>query len=144
VNALDIQAGKKKPSLNKDLAALMAKANPKQSISVAALGKSLSGGIPLGDKVDALTGGITVGEDIYADFVLTTRDAGTAIRLVEEFKKGIQQAKQMATAFADEDDELAAFEEFVKLVKVTAQGNTVSIKARITGDTLRRMAADES
>jgi hypothetical protein len=142
VNALDIHTGKKKPALNKDLTALLKKTNPKHTISVAALGKSLSGGIPLGDKVDNINGGITIGEDIQADFVVTTRDSGTAIRIVEEFNRGMKEAKQFATAFADDDEETAAVNEMINLVKVTTQGHMVSIKARITGEMLKKIIAD--
>jgi hypothetical protein len=133
--ALDVKAGKKQNEVKKELQGLLAKSNPKQSFSVVMLGNALSG-VPFGDQVENISGGITIGDDIRTDFVIATKDAAAAKALAEQIQQGLETAKQLLPSLAPQAKEAV---EVLDVLKVDAKDTTVTIKGDVTKEMLEKL-----
>jgi hypothetical protein len=142
-------AGKKKTELaNKEVKKLLAKVDTKQTLSVVIMASVLTKG-PLGeepeakealDKLENVTGGITVGDGIKTQIVLAAKDADAAKALNKKVDEGLDEAQQLVGALADLRKELAPLLEVVKGVKVGAKDKTVTIDSDISGEALAALA----
>jgi hypothetical protein len=128
-------AGKKTTKLkSKELAALLAKINPKQTIAVAFPA-------PAGEeKVKSITGGITVSADVKLDFTVTATDAGAAKEIDEKIKEQLGMAKDIAGIVVMQQKELEPVVDILASVKHDAKDNTVGITSDIKGETLEKLA----
>ena len=142
VEAFDVKAGKKQPGLKKDMQDLLAKADAKQSISVAALGSALGGEVPFGDKIVNIRGGIALGDDLQADFAILTKDAGSAKELAQFLKDSLDQGKNILQFMAMTQKELAPLTELVDTLKVSETGSTVNLKGQVTKEALEKLKKD--
>src|SRR5262249_56593386 len=106
---------------------------------VIALGGALGGGIPFGDKVEHINGGVTLGDDIQTEFVITTKDADSAKGIAELLRQGLEQGKQFVALFAQQQKELAPLAEIMYVLKVNTKDNTVSIKGQVTKETVDKL-----
>jgi hypothetical protein len=150
VDALKKAARKAKPALkNKDVQALLERLDEKQSVAVALLGSALTrgGGAPPGvkaqvEKVEAVGGGVTVGEDLKVEFVLAARTPEEAKELQQGLDKGIKQALALLSVVSTTVEEkglkqgLDAALELVKALRVSAKGKVLTIKGRVSADVL--------
>jgi hypothetical protein len=150
VDALKRAARKARPALkNKDVQALLDKMDEKQSVSVAILGSALTkgGGAPpavkgLFEKVEAIGGGVTVGEDLKVEVALAARTAEGAKELHDSLDKGLKQALALLSVVASgvEDKDLKQVLnpalEVVKTLRVSAKGKVVTLKGRVSADVL--------
>jgi hypothetical protein len=142
-------AGKKKTEIkSKEMQALLAKVDPKQTVSMAILAGTLTKG-KLGEepeakamlaKLENVTGGITVAEGIKTQIVLATKTGDDAKDLGKKLDDGLDQAQQVVGTLAGINKELAPLLGIVKGVKSTASGKTVTIDSDISGDTVRELA----
>jgi hypothetical protein len=147
--ALAKAAGKKKTDLkSKEIQKLLAKVDAKQTLSLVMLASILTKG-PLGeepqakdvlDKIDNITGGITVSDGIKTQLVLATKDADAAKAVNKKVGEGLDEAQQLVGALADIRKDLAPLLEVVKGVKVAAKDNAVTIDSDISGDLLQALA----
>jgi hypothetical protein len=134
-----INAGKKKNEANKDLQSLMSKANPKQSFSLMMLGGALGNGVPFGDKIEHINGGVTLGEEIKTEFLILTKDNDSATALAEMIQQGLEQAKGAVMFLSGQTKELAPLADIVDVLKVNATDKTVSIKGDVTKEAVEKL-----
>jgi hypothetical protein len=142
-DALAIQAGKKQSTPTKELQGLLSKANPKQSLSVVVLGAAIGNGVPFGDKVEHISGGITVADSIQTDFVIATKDAESAKGLAEMVQAGLEQGKQFVMLFAQQQKELAPAADLLEVLKVDTKDNSITIKGVVTKEALEKLEKSE-
>ncbi len=146
VDAMRQQAGRAKPNLkNKEVAAVLEKINPRQSISVALFGKSLAQAdnelLPqflteAFGSVEALGGGVTVQEDVKLELLLANSDSDSAARMQKTLDKLLKSALVGLSLLGDERRELTLVLDVVKSIKITNRGRVVSISGRLTQDVL--------
>jgi hypothetical protein len=150
VDAVKKVARKAKPALqNKDMQALLEKLDEKQSVAVATLGSALTkgGATPapvknLFDKVEAVGGGLTVGEDLKVEFALAAKTAEGARELNDSIDKGLKQALALLSLVASNVDDKGLKQalnptlEVVKTLRVSTKGKVVTLKGRVSADVL--------
>ncbi len=144
VDALKKAARKAKPALkNKEMQGLLEKMDERQSVSVAALGSALTkgGGGPAAvkaqaEKVEAVGGGLTVGEDLKVEVALATKTADGARELHDSLDKGLKQALALLSVLTSAQKELNPALEVVKALRVTIKGKVVTVKGRVPADVL--------
>lgn len=127
-------AGKKTTKLkSKELAALIAKIDPKQTVAIAMPG-------PAGeDKIKSVTGGITVTADVKVRFTVTAADADAAKDLNEKLKEQLGMIQAIAGAVALQQKELAPAIDILNGIEHEAKDNTIGIKSDIKGETLEKL-----
>jgi hypothetical protein len=140
VDALDKKADKKKSEVKPELRALLAKADREPTISIVSLTGPLSAtGQAIVEKLNAITGGITVGDDVKAAFVLSTKNAKDADSVESELKAGIDQITGLAELVANQNKELKPLVDAVKTLKVAAQGNAITLTGQLSKEVLDRL-----
>lgn len=138
-DAFDIKAGKKKVEAKKELQDLLRNANMNQSVTVLILGGALGNGVPFGDKVQHINGGVNLGDDIKTSFLITTKDAESAKGLAELLQQGLEQGKQFVALFAQQQKELAPLADIIDVLKVDTKDNTVSIKGEVSKEAVEKL-----
>jgi hypothetical protein len=138
-DAFEVQSGKKKGTVKKELQPLLAKSDPKQVLSVTILGSALGNGVPFGDKVDYINGGITLSDEIKTNFNITTKDAESAKGLAELLQGGLQQGKQFLDLFAQQDKRLAPLVDVIDVLKIDAKDNAISIKGDVSKEAIKKL-----
>jgi hypothetical protein len=141
--AFDIKAGKKKSSVSKELQGLLDKSNAKQSLSLVVLGKALPGEVPFGDKVENITGGVTIGDGIETEIAIATKDADSAKQLAELIKGFQDQGKNALQSLAMVQKELAPLAEIVDSLKVSDKGAIVTLKGQVTKEALQKLQKEQ-
>jgi len=146
VDALKQHALKAKPALkNKEIAALVEKMDPKQSVSIAVMGKSLANAnnevVPgfLAEafgKVEAVGGGLTVNEDVKLELMLAAADSDAAARMQKSLDKVAKAAIVGLALLGEERKELSLLLEVVKSIKVSNKGRVVSVGGKLSQDLL--------
>jgi hypothetical protein len=147
VDALKQVRQKKKPALkNKAFQALVENMDPKQSVSLGVLGKTLTGiaGLELLPRkardsvrsIEAIGGGLTVGKEMKLELAISTKDEGSARRVRESVDKGIKLGLVGLALLGDERKELNLLLEVMKTVKVTGKAKVVAVAGRLTADVL--------
>jgi hypothetical protein len=138
--------GKRTPALTKDLGALVAKMDDRQTAWLAAvitedvraeLARSLLGREKAG-HVKSVTGTFEVTEDILAEFHIHTTSPHTA----SDLRKMLEGVKAL-TAFALANNQKLAgqgplLSEVVRSVKISANGGTVTGRAKIAASQIER------
>ena|SRR5215472_11924997 len=122
---------------------LLEKLDERQSVSVAALGSALTkgGGGPAAvkvqvEKVEAVGGGVTVGEDLKVEVALATKTAEGAKELHGAIDKGLKQALALLSVLTSAQKELNPALEVVKALRVTVKGKVVTLKGTVSADVL--------
>ncbi len=148
VDALKKVGKNEKPPLkDKELQALLEKVDERQTVSVAAVSAALKAGA-LGDaledvsavleKVTAIGGGMTLGEDVKVEVVASTKNAADAKEFRDSADRGLKVALAVLAGLgqgeANPGIELAL--EVVKNLKVTARDRTIVIKGRVSAETI--------
>lgn len=146
VDALKHHRAKKKASLkNKEFQALVEKLDARQTMSLAVLGKSVSeavgGSLPksMADsiaKIDAIGGGVTVGNEVKLELVVAGKDARAAEAVREGLDRGVKLALVGLALLAENRKELGLLLEVVKTIKVSGKGAVVSVSGKLTADVL--------
>jgi hypothetical protein len=146
VDALKKTERKGLPALkSKDFQALLEKMDVAQSISVAALGSALAkgtgGGAPkqareVVEKVDAVGGGVTLGEGIKVELVIAAKTAEDARELKTNADAGLYQALALLGVAANVDKNFSPILDIVKTLRVTAKGKIVTLKGEVRADVL--------
>ncbi|MFO0881386.1 MAG: hypothetical protein U0840_29145 [Gemmataceae bacterium] len=146
IDALKMHANRKPaPLKNKEFAALLERLDPKQSISVAVLGRSLGRAdqelVPkflvnaLGG-VEAIGGGLTVENDVRLDLLLASRDTEAAGRMHKALDKLLKGTLVGVALLGEERRELTLVLEVLKSVKVSNRGKVVGVSGKLTQDVL--------
>jgi hypothetical protein len=140
--------GKRKTEFkSKSLAKLIAKMDPQLAVNVACAGEMPTGGsarsVPGGgivrmvrtladEGIDAVTGGVSVGEDIKGKIHFTTRDADTAKKLAAEFEVGLARMHEEIAREAVRNKDLAPVVEVVKTIKSSVNEQTITTEGKGT------------
>jgi hypothetical protein len=142
---VDAMKRKDKPVLkNKDFQALLEKMNPRQSFAFAALGSALAkADVP--DQVknslqnlEAIGGGITIGEDINLEFVGNAKTVQAAKDINQAINDGLTQGLAFLSLLATQQKQLAPAVDIVKTMKSTAREKTITIKATIPAEVIEK------
>lgn len=142
VTALKKEAGKEKAGLkDKSFQAVLERMDDKQSISFAGVGQAFKGAdlgpaAELMEKVDALGGGLTLGDDLKVEIVLSTKSADDAKQIKTATNDGINHGVALLGLLASQNKQLGPIVDILKTVKATAKDKTVTLKAQISSDTL--------
>lgn len=144
IDALDKARGRKKADLkSKELKALLEKADGKQSVWIAALPRVFAKALPGDDdssikeelaKVEAISGGVTIDEDVKLEIALAVRDGDTARELSTEINEGINIVLTLVAVMSREKKELEPALDALKTIKATAKGNAIILKGAISAD----------
>src|SRR5262249_23049519 len=118
-DALERKAGTKKAKVKKEMLDLIAKADHKLSVSVAILG-TVAGQAEVSDRVNNITGGISLVDDIKLDFVIAAKNADTAKELENIIKEGLGQAKQIISFMAANQPQIAPAADLLGAIKVAS------------------------
>ncbi len=140
-DALQVSNGKKKSALSKDLRAVLKKENPKQCITLSALGKGLTGTTTSPDKVEQFFGGITITDAVHFHFTVVTQDAPSAIRVANDLKEAMKAASQLMSAFADDPAETTLVKQVLDGVKISAHSNTIIMTATVSAEVIQKLIA---
>ncbi len=144
VDAVKKAARKAKPALaSKEMQALLEKMDEKQSVALAALGSGLTkgGGGPAAvkaqaEKVEAVGGGVTVGDDLKVEIALAAKTAEGAKELHASLDKGLKQALALLSVLTSAQKELNPALEVVKTLRVSLRGKVVTLKGTVSADVL--------
>jgi len=142
---IDALKRKDKPVLkNKDFQALLEKMDQRQSFSIAALGSALAKA-DLPDQVkdslknlDAIGGGLTVGEDINLELVANAKTAKSAKEINQVISDGLNQGLGILSLLATMQKELAPVVDIVKTIRSNARDKTITIKASIPAEVIEK------
>jgi hypothetical protein len=131
---------------NKEFQALLEKMDPKQSLSVAVLGKGLARGLDSDiipktvkdtiAKIEAIGGGLTFTEDVKLEVAVAANSPADAKALRERANQGLKAGLVALSLLAGDAGELGALLEFLKTLRVTSRGKVVLFKARLTADAI--------
>jgi hypothetical protein len=142
VDAMKKSAGKDDAEMkDKDFAALLARMDDKQTLAFAGVGSAFKGGDlgPAGEifeKIDAIGGGLTIGDEIRLEVVLSAHTEDDAKKLKETVNTGINSGIALLGVAANGSPELDKVMDVLKTIKATSKDKTVTLKARITADVL--------
>ena len=147
VDALKQHRAKTKAALkNKDFQALVEKLDLKQTISFAVLGKSLAAAagdaLPAGfadslKKIEAIGGGLTVGNEVKLELLVTGKDAQSADSIRTTLDKGVKLAMIGLALLTEGRKDLDVLLEVVKTIKIGGKGKMISVSAKLTADVLK-------
>ncbi len=148
IDALDKAKGSKKGTLkSKELKGLLEKANGKQSIWIALLPKAVGKLIPDDDdspvrdeldKIEAISGGITVDDEVKLELALSVKDADVAKELSTEINEGLNILLTVAALASHEKKEWQPVLDGLKTVKATCKSNTIILKGALTAEMLEK------
>jgi hypothetical protein len=142
VEAIKKARGKGPAALkDKDFQAVLERMDPRQSLSLAALGSALKKndlGPAAGalENVDAVGGGLTLGDDLVIELVLSAKSADAAKELKKAVNDGANQGVALVGLLASQHEELALAADLLKSVKATSKDKTVTVKARLSAEAL--------
>jgi hypothetical protein len=146
IDALKKIGKSEKPALkDKKVQALLEKLDARQSLSLAMVKNpdikkaldNLPGDIKaMIEKVQALGGGLTIGDEVKMELVVTTKNARDAKELRDSAKAGLNLILGFAAAFTQNDagPEAEFVVELIKSLRVTSNGQAVVVKGRISSD----------
>ncbi len=146
LDAFAKKAGKKETTLPKDVQALIAKVDGKQSLWLALPGGTLAKS-EFGqderakktlEKIDALTVGLSLADDIQAHITITAKSATAAGELAKEIKEGLEQAKGLVTVLAGSQKELAPVADILGAITTSTEGNAIVLKGGVSAETLEK------
>ena len=137
-----------KPTVkNKDIQALIERMDGKQTVSMAVLGGALTKGGDLSgfipketlESIDAVGGGLTVGDDVKLEVVVTAKSADAAKDIREGVNDKLKQAEAALALLATQQKELEPVLEIVKSMKTTAKDKTVSLKGEVSAELIEKI-----
>jgi hypothetical protein len=141
--------GSKKPTLSKDLSALISKQDDKASVWIVGVTKDKlnnlkfpkGGGAPANlqgqlEKMETVAIVVRVTKDISLDVTLGMKDADAADELGKTIDDGLQQIKGAVPFLAAMNPQMKPLVEVVKTLKANVKDRTISITASMPGNTI--------
>lgn len=127
--------GKKSGEIkNKELKALLAKQDAKQTVSIA-----IPGGTIGQEKIKHVTGGITVGADIKIEAHVATTDLDAAKELNDQFKEGLMTVQGLVGGFAAQQKALMPVLDILNGIKHDVKDKDVIVNTTIKGETIEAL-----
>jgi hypothetical protein len=148
ISALNKGAGRELAELkSKAMQSLLEKADPKQAVMIVALGPAVAKILPddastvrdLFNKVEAVTGGITVADTIKLEVAFTARDAATAKDVKQAITDNVNQTLAVLALAADSQKQLAPLVDVLKKIQTSASDRVVTLKAELGADVLEKL-----
>jgi hypothetical protein len=142
VDAMRKEAGKEQGRIkDKDFQAVLERMDGRQTVAFAAVGAAFrgAGDVPGGDfleKVDAVGGGLTLGDELKLELVVSTRSESDARDIKEKVNAAINAGIAFLGVAADQSKEIESLLDVLKTVKATAKDKTVTLKLRVSADVL--------
>jgi hypothetical protein len=143
VAALDQNAGKKQPNLNKPLAGMLDKVNQKQSMwmamtlpeTVKALLAAAPQAADVVKNIEGVTFGVTLRDDILTEILVHTTDKNSAA----DIRRGLEQGKAAITVLALNDKDYGILiADVLNEVKISNDGNVAKIKVDLTAELVEK------
>ena len=134
---------------NKDFQSLLEKMDNRQSVSLAAVGKAVAkADLPDAVKeafenIDAIGGGLTIGEDINFELVGNAKTAKDAKDINDKISAGLNFGLGLLGIAAGQNKELAPLVDIAKTVRSSARDKTVTIKAAISAELIEKARRKE-
>jgi hypothetical protein len=134
-------------NINKDLQALVEKADANQSLWFAMIASALKGQTELAneekfkkiiEKLTSISGAINVTDGLSIHATVATKSADDAKELADEAKQGLEQASGFLALLVSQNQKLAPVEELAKSLKVSAEKSSVEIKGGLSGDKIEK------
>lgn len=148
IDALDKAQGRKKTALKStELKGLLEKANGKQSIWIAVLpsvvGKllSLDEDSSINDtltKIEAISGGITIEDEVKLELAFAVKDAEVARALNTEINEGINLLLTVVALMSRENKPWESALDVLKTMKATTKGNAIILKGAVTPEMIEK------
>jgi hypothetical protein len=145
VDAMKKEAGKAEGDIkDKNFRAVLARMDDKQSLAFAAVGSAFKGGDlgsagELFEKIDAVGGGLTIGDEIKLEVVLSSSSEDDAKKIKDTVNTGINSGIALLGLATGDNKELEKILDVLKTIKATAKDKTVTLKARIGAELLEGM-----
>jgi hypothetical protein len=140
--------GQKQASVNRDLQALIADADGRQTVWLAALATpelKREFGTPQTEKLFAslvhLKGGLTLGDGMQLDFAIQTRDAKTSGE-IRQFMEGIKSILSLAAMDSKENAPLLT--KLVGAIKIASVQDAVTIKGSVSKAEIEKTLAERA
>lgn len=134
---IDRKDGKTKGALKKEMADLLGKMDAKMTMGMAVLG-TVAGQAEVSDRVNSITGGITLADDAKADFVIAAKNADTAKELEALIGMGLDQAKQILPLLVAQQKQLMPLVDLIAVIKVSSTGTNVNIKGQLSKEDIEK------
>jgi hypothetical protein len=144
IDALDKAKGRKKTALeSKELARLLEKANGKQSVWVAMLPSVLGRILSLDedsqfkeelDKIEAISGGITIEDEVKLEFALAVKDPAVARELSTTINDGVNILLTIVALNSRDNKQWESALDALKTIKATTKGNAIILKGAVTAE----------
>jgi len=147
VDALKLEGKKENAGLkNKQIQGLIEKMDAKQTLSLAMIGEAFAKA-ELPDekikaalaKIDAVSGGISVTDEVALDIGITTKTAADAKEMSKTLNDGLNQILVVMGLAVGNEPGLASVMDFLKTIKATPKDKSVFIKARIDADAIDKL-----
>jgi hypothetical protein len=146
-------AGKKEGGVKKEMKDLIEKVDAKSSMWVAMRGSTLNTG-PLAtvsdekakktiEHIDSFTFTLTVDKGVKVVVDLVSKNAEGAKELAENVKEYIDMGKGFLALLAGQQPKVAPLVDVVNSVKVTTEGNAVSLKGEVGEDLIDKALKDQ-
>jgi hypothetical protein len=149
-------AGQKKAELKKEMAALLKKADKKQVVSVAVLTSPIAKvlenneNIPnveqakgLLDKLNGITAGVTLGDEVKIEVGVGTKDKETAKEMSKKANQALLGAPLAIGFLLGQNEQLAPFvdvvKELINATKVKSSEAVLNVKVTLTKDFLKKV-----
>jgi hypothetical protein len=148
IDAHDKLAGRKKTKLkSKEMAALLGRLDPKQSLSIALVSKALEKSQlaeqekakEIIEKLDDVIFGVTIDKDIDIVLSVTAKDAKAAEALDDEIRNGLNAALGFAALVASQKKELAPLVDVLKSIKPKTKDKTVTVTVKFEGEDIEKV-----
>jgi hypothetical protein len=131
---------------NKELQALVEKMDTKQTVSIALVGEAFAkADIPdekakaiLG-KIDAVSGGITISDEVKIEIGVTTKTATDAKDVGKAINDGLNQLMVLVGVLSANEPKLAPALDFLKSVKTSTKEKVLTVKGTLDADTIDKL-----
>ena len=127
--------------------AKLEKANAKQSVWIAVLPRVLGKVLPVDDdssikdelaRIEAISGGVTVDDDVKLELALAVKDAEVAREISTEINEGLNIVLTLVAVASRENRELAPALDALKTIKASAKGNAIILKGAVTAEMIEK------
>lgn len=144
---LERLSGSKPASLSTEFKALLAKADPKASMSLMMLTKDKTNSVPLPDpqmaktleKIQDMSIEVTLTADIALTISMGTANAEDTKEISAMMAQALVQAKQLAPVITIQQPQLKPLVKVIEDLKTETKGNTVQVRAVLPGPVIKEL-----
>jgi hypothetical protein len=148
IDALDKAKGRKKTALkSKELARILEKASGKQSVCIAMLPSVVGKILNLEEdsqyqeeleKIEAISGGITIEDEVKLEFALAVKDPSVARELSTTINDGVNILLTIVALNSHDNKQWESALDALKTIKATTKGNAIILKGSVTAEMIEK------